>query len=526
VGVTRREFVAGGAAAGALLLARPGKVGAAPVEFGTSRTSRVFPDNGTFVVHSDLHNHSTLSDGATAADQAFQMMKDAQLDVAALTDHALFGKTAGNPCSHPQCAFYLGIDEESWQVMKALADANHRDGDFVAMRGFEWTTGTIGHVNVWFTEQWIDSFTTLGIQSTRGLPELFATLPEPFANGRETLEPLFAELPESATMDLFYEWLMAPPDRPVVGGGADGLAGFNHPNLFGNFDNYRFVPGLVDRLVSCEAINGTDDYLFWGLDEGQPSPLTKCLDAGWRVGMLGVSDEHFDGWAQGKARGGLWVRELTRAGVREAMEARRFYASLETGLRFDAAANGVQMGGSLPHRSGPIELVLDIDGGADSYGRPLSVQVLASGGDQPVVVHAADVVVPHPSEPLITLRFTHDVEDGRWLLVRVTDPAMAPTNPTPEPFVRFGRAVLYASPFFLEPDTVVPAQPTPAAPAAPPASPGTGGALARTGGAPSAAAALAMAAAGLAMRRLGRDHHHDDDHDHDHDHDHDEHHHH
>lgn len=515
MGVTRRGFIAGGAAAGTLLVARPRPTPAAgPAEFGTSRTSRLFPSSGRFVVHSDLHNHTTLSDGSTAADQAFQMMRDARLDVAALTDHALFGKVSGPvPCAHEKCNFYLGIDEESWQVLEQLADTNERDGEFVAMRGFEWTTGTIGHVNVWFTEQWIDSFTTLGIQSTRGLPELLATLPEPGPQGRAALQPLFDQLPESATLDLFYEWLQAPLDRQLMGGGSDGLAGFNHPNLFGDFDGFRYVPELGERIVSCEALNGVDDYLFWGVDEGQASPLVRCLDAGWRVGMLGVSDEHFDGWAEGKARGGLWVSELTRAGVREAMEARRFYATMEPGMRLDAAANGVQMGATLAHRSGPITIDLDIDGGRGSYGRALSVQVLGSGGDQPVVLHAQDITIPTPEEPTPVIRFDHDVQDGRWLLLRVTDPAVAPTNPAPSAFAAFGRAVAYASPIFLDPDSVPlsPGGPTAdtlgvGAPAS--SRSGSAGGLAATGGSMPTSAALAMAAAALAVRRLGHVHSH------------------
>ena len=222
--------------------------------------------------------------------------------------------------------------------------------------------------------------------------------------------------------------------------------------------------------------------------------------------MLGVSDEHFYGWAQGKARGGLWVRALTRDGVREAMEARRFYATMEPGLRLDAAANGAQMGSTLGHRDGHIRLELDIDGGQDSYGRPLSVQVLASGGDQPVVVHAADITIASPSEPLVPLDFDHTVDNGRWLLLRVTDPAVEPTNPTPDPFKRFGRAVAYASPWFLDPDAAqLSATPVPAATAPAPA--GGTSALPATGPTTSTGLAMAMAAAALAARRLTHHHH-------------------
>jgi hypothetical protein len=452
VDLTRRDFLVGGAAAGALFIV--GRAGAGTVQdgFGTSRRSRLFPGNGTVVVHSDLHNHTLLSDGATAAEDAFSIMRGVGLDVAALTDHAVFGKVGGDvACRSGPCTAYVGINEQSWQKLRQLADANHDEGNFVAMRGFEWTTGTIGHVNVWFTEQWIDAMTTMGLESPRGLSVLFESLPGPGPEVGQVLKPLVSELPETATIGPFYDWLKSAPDREVLGGGADGIAGFNHPNLYGNFESFRLDPELVARMVSCEALNGHDDYLFWGLDEGQSSPLNACLNAGWRVGMLGVSDEHEDDWADGKARGGLWVRELSRAGVREAMEARRFFATFEPGLRLDASANGVQMGQALPHRSGPVQLALDLDRGLDWYGRSLNVQVLGPGSEVPVILDSVDVTLPSWSDPVLSLTVDVDVEDARWLLLRVTDPAQPSDPRAPAEYAGLGRAVAYASPFYLEP---------------------------------------------------------------------------
>lgn len=447
---SRRGVLKAGVVASGLLLARPlaGLVpaGAAePAPFPAGRRSRLFPGNGTFVVHSDLHNHTLLSDGATRAADAFALMRDAGLDVAALTDHAVFGEPAANLCAH-RCSQYAGIDEAAWRELRTLADESNEDGAFVALRGFEWTTGTIGHVNVWFTEQWVDALRTGGLQSTRGLPVLVGTVGDPDAQA--ALSPLFASLPETATMDLFYEWLQSEPSRPVLGGGADGVAGFNHPNLYGDFEAFKYVPGLVERMVSCEALNGTDDYLFWGVDEGRTSPLNACLNAGWRVGMLGVSDEHGDDWADGKARGGLWVRSLTRDGVREALEARRFFATFEPGLRLDAAANGVQMGRSVPHRSGPVRFHVDLAGGLGDPGRPLLVQVLRPGTDVPEIAHTAEVRTGTVS----SFEADVDVADGRWVLLRVTDRAKPADRRATPAYRPLGGAVAYASPFFLDPD--------------------------------------------------------------------------
>lgn len=53
---------------------------------GASRLSRL--SSGTTLVHADLHNHTLMSDGDGDPDLAFDSMRSAGLDVAALTDHA------------------------------------------------------------------------------------------------------------------------------------------------------------------------------------------------------------------------------------------------------------------------------------------------------------------------------------------------------------------------------------------------------------------------------------------------------
>ncbi|MGH3945742.1 MAG: hypothetical protein ACRDSI_11945, partial [Pseudonocardiaceae bacterium] len=79
--------------AGALLLsAAAGQQLRTPgPEGGAARDSRI--SRGTVLVHADMHNHTLLSDGAGDPEAAFPSMRDAGLDVAALTDHAIRGAT-------------------------------------------------------------------------------------------------------------------------------------------------------------------------------------------------------------------------------------------------------------------------------------------------------------------------------------------------------------------------------------------------------------------------------------------------
>lgn len=491
----RRDLLRGGAAAGALLLATPrtalarGFLQTAEGE-ATSRRSRLFPDNGTLLAHADLHNHSRLSDGAGRAVEAFEQLRAAGMDVAALTDHAGAGSLLpGSICD--ACSVATGIDETAWQLTRNLADGADRPGEFVAIRGFEWTTGDLGHLNVWFSEQWTD----------------------PVATG--------AAAPRSK-LEGFYDWLAEPSGGHVFGGGGgDGLCGFNHPNVAGNFDEYRYVGEVADRIVSCEMLNGRADYLYRGTERGLGSPLNECLNAGWRVGMLGVTDEHGGEYdvIEGKGRAGLWLKELTRDGVREALEARRFSCTRMAGLRLDASAGGIQMGGDVHHRGGPLRIEVDVDKGPSWYGKRLLAQVLTAGpaGGMPTVARVHELRVPGPDEPVVAFDVDLSPEDSPWAVLRLTDPEAPASSLAKGDYAGFGNAVAYASPWWLQPaagpepsttTTTAAAPPTTSAPILPITGRGTGVGV----------AALAAGAA-LAARWAARpatEHAHPHDHDHPH----------
>lgn len=459
----RRGFLkaAGG---GALLLAAPGSgiasVLGGPKGVAAGRASRLSTGAGTFLLHADLHNHTLLSDGDGDATAAFASMRNAGLDVAAVTDHTTISK--GLPVSacsgDTPCNALGGLNDTSWEQWRALADAANQDGAFTAIRGFEWSSPSMGHVNVWFSEQYTDPLHDAGLTTGEGgATFMHSNGGFPPIQMVEQYESMMRLAPSSgASMALFYEWMSADPARPVRHGGADALCGFNHPGRepgrFGYFDpRFRDLFGISDRVVSIEMFNRREDYLFEGIDAGQPSPLVDCLDQGWKVGILGVTDEHGDDWGypDGKGRAGIWVSEHTREGVREAMRQRRFFATNLKGLRLDAALNGVRMGGTLSSvgSSGTIEL--DIDRGSEWVGRPLVAQVLASGRPLPHVLATVPFTVPGPSDPVVTFTTPVDADD-RWLVLRITDPSKPADGRADALYKSFGQAIAYASPFFIE----------------------------------------------------------------------------
>jgi hypothetical protein len=470
--ISRRDLLKRSSAAGALLVApavtRRGALLDRPLRTpgpeGAARRSPLLP--GYRLVHADLHNHTLMSDGDGDPAKAFASMRDHGLDVAALTDHATVSK--GLPRSvcagSSDCQALAGIDEGSWARTDVLADQAHTSGSFVAIRGFEWSSPSLGHVNVWFSDTWTDPLHTGGAGTGEGAGQF---LHDEFRHGDlEVPQELAMAINDAvsrhganAGMRLFYEWLSADPSRPVLGGGADGIAGFNHPGReVGRFGYFTFDPALRDRIVSLEVFNRKEDYLFEGVDSGVESPIVACLDAGWRPGLLGVTDEHGTDWGgdAGKGRGGLWVSELTREAVREAMEARRFFATNTAGLRLAATARSgkatVPMGGTLAHDRGRVTISVDLDLGPDADGTELDLQVLTSDRPLPRIAARRSVTV-RPGAGPHTITTDLDVADTRWAVVRISDPARPADARASGPLAGLGGAIAYASPFYLDPAT-------------------------------------------------------------------------
>lgn len=539
--LSRRDVLrAGIGAGGAVLLARPAGVLAQELPsidaYGTPRRSRLFPDQ--FVVHTDMHNHSLFSDGDGDPIEFYDLLRESGVDVAALTDHATVSDgLPETPCAlfgpaQQDCLSVAGLTERTWDETKLLADENDAPGDFAAIAGFEWSSPTLGHMNVWFSEEFTDPLNTGGIGDVDDLLEFARVegipVPPEVVDG---LRGLVAGTPAAGLgMAGWYDWLKADPGRAVQGGGSDGIFGFNHPGREpARFGDFSFDPDLVDRCVSMELFNKNDDYLFELVGAGRPSPLVACLDAGWRPGILGTSDYHGVDWGtpDDRGRAGMYVTELSRAAVRSAMEDRRFYATRIKGVRFDATANGVRMGRTLAHRDGDVTFRIDIDRGPAWYGKRLVVQVLGTGAQLPTILDQVEVRVPTPDEPVLELTVPISVDDTPWVVLRVTDPELpAEGNAPAGVWADAGRAVVYASPMFLDaagevaepapdggPDAPAPA---PGEPADPAPAPDQGPTLPATGGGSIAVGAAALAISGMLGFRGRRSGEHQHGHGHDH----------
>src|SRR5690606_10852467 len=83
---------AGSASAAETRTAKPAS-GIPAERSGASRRSGL--TQGTTLVHADMHNHTAMSDGDGDPELAFASLRDAGLDVAALTDHATLLSVGG-----------------------------------------------------------------------------------------------------------------------------------------------------------------------------------------------------------------------------------------------------------------------------------------------------------------------------------------------------------------------------------------------------------------------------------------------
>jgi len=315
-----------------------------------------------------LHEHSGYSDGwpgSTPADY-YAMAAGFHNDFLLSGEHSdtLDAPIAANDeCAGPGVPGCLVADGDpakaltKWQAMQAYADAATTT-TFTGVRGFEWTSDRYGHINVYFSRHKTNAKADGGY----------------------------------ASMATFWQWLAT---RPELGGGLDGLATFNHPGakklqVVGdsdpgvNWDDFAYQPEADRQVVGLEVYNDDRDY-------GQQW-YSHVLDKGWHVGAIGAEDlghSRTDDWGgPGWAKTVILSTDRSPAALREAMQARRFYAVRHPDVRLGLTVDGALMGSRL---SRPANRKLTVRATAQGVGRSgLTLQVVTSGGR--VVVTGTDVL--------------------------------------------------------------------------------------------------------------------------------------
>lgn len=292
-----------------------------------------------------LHQHSSYSDGASDRIPAdyMQQVKDMGLDFVGATEHSdtydvftPFGTgedCVETPDNFQTCFVPSGPEQiAKWDATLDQATAATND-DFLAIRGFEWTSDRFGHINVYFSQNFSNAKTDGGY---------------------------------GASMESFWDWFTRDPldsvgtggsgsTNPPYGGGGDGLAHFNHPgdkcvdesDAACDWNAYAMQPDARERLFGMELFNRgrVDRYLpFW----------FTALDAGWKVSPVGSEDEHgHDFGSEGLPKTVTVASSLDEAGVKDAWLARRTYAqSAGNDFRLTVNAAGHPMGSTIECETG------------------------------------------------------------------------------------------------------------------------------------------------------------------------------
>jgi len=241
--------------------------------------------------YGNLHSHTRYSWGEvkdyTPADN-FALAKEQGMDFCVVTDHDIWTK--------------LNIFNDTWAKTGSDADALTTEGEFVAIRGFEWSNPTFGHICIFNTADFADFLST------------------PF-------NPILPELTPS-----IYNWI----DK------RNAIAQFNHPGREKKmFNNLEFNETVADNFCLMETGNKDDGNYT---NDFIPNYIL-ALDNGWKISPTSNQDNHV--YYMNSHRTVIVAPELTRQSLFEAMSARRSYSTDDPDMRIIFKAGEDWMGSTV-----------------------------------------------------------------------------------------------------------------------------------------------------------------------------------
>jgi LPXTG-motif cell wall-anchored protein len=313
-----------------------------------------------------LHSHTNISDGTGSVDEAYQYAENtAKVDFLAVTDHS-------NWFDNDKLANIAdGSMSQAWNKGLSAADKYNKDGDFVAIYGYEMTwsgsTGGYGHMN---------TFNTPGFETRT-----------------------------NSKMDLknYYNTLKTQKQS---------LSQLNHPGkTFGDFSDFAYYDAEIDKQVTLiEVGNGEGAIRSSGYFPSYEY-YTRALDKGWHVAPTNNQDNHKGKWGNANtARTVIEASDLSRDSVYDAIKERRVYATEDENLRISYEVNGSTMGSILP-KTDKLDFkvnVEDIDNGDNIK----KISIIGDGGK---VIQSIDNINSTVKE----WNFSIDKSNSSYYYVRV-----------------------------------------------------------------------------------------------------------
>lgn len=272
-----------------------------------------------------LHNHCSYSDGQGLPSDAYTTARSNGLDFFGLADHA------------------SALTSDEYEAMKTAAATyydpdpdDEGDGSFTTFYGFEWSHGTYGHVAVINSSDFCDRYN----------PSTFAGL---------------------------CEWLSA----------RDCIAFFNHPGRQDStgeeFDHFTGT-APSDKFVGMELWNKTDLFSVYYYNDGYVSGdglgfFDEALTNGWYIGASGSQDHHNTSWGADPYMMAVLATANTRPDLYAAMQARRFYSTLDRDLALSLQVDGHPMGSEIAGGSNVCTINAS-DGGGESV---IQIELVLNG---------------------------------------------------------------------------------------------------------------------------------------------------
>ena len=235
----------------------------------------------------DLHGHSNYSDGTGLPEDFFRYARDvAGLDFAALTDHDHWGVA------------FVDDDPAMWQTLRSAANRFHEPGRFVTLPGYEWTSWLHGHRHVLY-----------------------------FADDGPVL----------SSMDPDYQ----TPDQLWAGLRGRNAMTFAHHSAGGPIGtNWNYAPDPeLEPVTEIVSVHGSSEYgdAPGTIYSATPGNFVREIleERGFTLGFIGSGDSHdghpglvyLDPASQVGGLVAVLAEQNTRAAIREALQARRVYAT-------------------------------------------------------------------------------------------------------------------------------------------------------------------------------------------------------
>jgi predicted metal-dependent phosphoesterase TrpH len=267
--------------------------------------------------YGNLHSHTEYSDGQGTPDQALSWAKT-QFDFYAITDHA------------------EQLTSTEWITTGNAVNDHSSDGNFIAIRGFEWTHPTFGHINVLNTSSYTSTL--------------------------HTYDP-----------DDFYAWIYQN----------NGLAHFNHPGReVVKFSNFKYKQNLFDNFYGIETGNKSDN----NASNIYAKYYSPALNRGWHLAPLQSQDNHFLG--ANNARTVIITQSLTRNNIIDAIRKRRLYSSDDTNIKLTFKYNDFWMGSTIHVSEGPVTLYVRV---TDDVSDPVNkIELIDKSGDVIEALHVTN----------------------------------------------------------------------------------------------------------------------------------------